>query len=750
VNTNTQVMLFQTTKSEFNHNGCDLHFGNDGYLYMSMGDEGNQYNYHTNAQKLDKSLYAGLLRLDVDKRPGNLEPLPPQTASYPILTIPVDGNGKAYYSIPADNPFLGVTNLNGNPVDTTHLRGEFYAIGMRHCWRFSIDPVTGEIWAGIVGQDLYEEVDLVKKGGNYGWPYYEGTHLTVSLYGGAPTHPGLTNPPVGFVRDGPTWEYPHNSVTGADPAFAGLDVCGSLPYRGSRIAALTNAYLFGDFDTGGNIWALRRPTTNTVTVERLGGQTGLSAFGADPVNGDPLFCNYLQNKLQRLVVADTSGSTFPQKLSDTGIFADLGTLTPNPGIQAYEPNVTFWSDYAVKQRWFALPDATNMIGFGTDTNWTFPAGMTWVKHFDLEMERGNSATKKRIETRVVVRTTNGIYGVSYKWNATQDEAYLVGDSGDLFSLTITNGGVPQAQTWEIPSRSSCLTCHNTVAGYALSFNTRQLNRTNTFNGVTGNQIDLLASGGYFSSLPPSAFLLPAFAAATNNNYSLEYRVRSYLAVNCVQCHQPGGAGPPSWDARPNLTLAQTMLVNGIPVANDGGNIANKLVVPGDPNHSVVLLRLENTNGFSRMPPLATHALDPNGIALVQNWIANELPNHISYAQWLAQYPTLSGANTNSTSDPDGDGANNYLEYLTGTNPTNAADYWRPGIAANQSQVQVGYHQVPNVGVVIETSSDLLHWSTWNVPGNDPIYGLLSGTNVLVGTVSTNPPLQFFRAKVLEP
>jgi uncharacterized repeat protein (TIGR03806 family) len=747
VNTNTQVMLFQTTKAAFNHNGCDLHFGNDGYLYMCMGDEGDQYNVHTNAQKLDKSLYSGILRIDVDKKPGNLEPKPPQNASNPLLTIPLDGSGKAYYSIPSDNPFLGVTNLYGTAVNTNYLRGEFYCIGMRHCWRFSIDPVTGEIWAGVVGQDLYEEVDLVKKGGNYGWPYYEGTHLTTNLYSGKP---GLSGPPAGFVRDGPTWEYPHNSVSGADPAFAGLDVCGSLPYHGSRIPALTNAYLFGDFDTGGNIWALRRPTTNTVTVERLGGQTGLSAFGADPSNGDPLFCNYLQNKIQRLIVADASGSTFPQKLSDTGVFADLATLAPNPGIVAYEPNVTFWSDYAVKRRWFSIPDLTSTVGFATDTNWTLPAGMVWIKHFDLEMERGNPATKKRIETRFLVKTTNSVYGVSYKWNDAQTEADLVADGGDLFNLTITNAGVPQTAVWEIPSRSSCLSCHTAVGGLALTFNTRQMNRTNTMNGVTGSQMDLMNNAGYFSSSPPAAHFLPAFANATNSAYSLEYRVRSYLAVNCVQCHQPGGAGPPSWDARSYLTLAQTMLVNGIPVANDGGNPANKLVVPGDPNHSVVLLRLQNTNGFSRMPPLATHALDPNAISLVQNWIASELPAHITYAEWLAQHPTLAGAATNSAADPDGDGANNYLEYLTGTSPTNSADYWNPAIAANASQVAVGYRQPSNLGIVIETSSDLLHWTTWNVPGNDPIYSLLSGTNVLVGTASTNPPLQFFRAKILEP
>ena len=115
---------------------------------------------------------------------------------------------------------------------------------------------TGEIWVGIVGQDKYEGVYLLKKGGNYGWPYYEANHLTIPLYGTG--HPGLHDPPPGFVLDAPLWEYPHTSVAGSDPQFSGLDVNGSLVYHGSGIPAITNAYLFGDFDAAGNIWALRR------------------------------------------------------------------------------------------------------------------------------------------------------------------------------------------------------------------------------------------------------------------------------------------------------------------------------------------------------------------------------------------------------------------------------------------------------------------------------------------------------------
>jgi mono/diheme cytochrome c family protein len=703
----------------------------------------------TNAQRLDLALWSGMLRIDVDKKLGSLEPKSPSTGNDVTLTIPTDGLGKAFYSIPADNPFLGFTaDADGRVVDTNHLRGEFYAIGMRHPWRFSVDKPTGDIWVGIVGQDMYEGVYKLKKGGNYGWPYYEAAHLTVPLYG-TNTHPGFRNPPPGFVLDGPLFEYPHNSVGGADPSFAGLDVNGSYFYRGTAIPELTNAYLFGDFDTGGNVWAMRI-SNNVVSVERLTGMTGLSAFGADPRTGEVLMCNYLQNKIQKLVKGDVSGSTFPSKLSDTGIFADLGTLTPNPGIVSYSPNVTFWSDYALKTRWFTIPDLVSTVNFTSNGGWGLPTGMKWIKHFDLELNRGNPATKKRIETRVLVKTAGGIYGVSYKWNDTQDEAFLVGDSGDLFQLTVTNNGVPFQQDWEIPSRSSCLSCHTPVAGFALTFNTREMNKFNGMNGVNGNQIQTMSAGGYFSATVPNVHTLPAFAVATDTNFSLEYRVRSYLAVNCVQCHQPGGAGQGNWDARPELTLAQTQMINGTPVANDGGNPLNKIIVPGDTNHSVLLMRLENTNGFSRMPPLATHQLDLGSIALVQNWITQELPGHLTYAQWITNYPSLVGPAADPGADPDADGANNYFEYLTGTSPLNGGDAWKPTIAVSGGQVYVGFQQVPNLGVVIDVSTDLNTWTPWDVPGNQPFFSSYSRPSLLSGPVSTVPPFQFFRARLIQP
>src|SRR4030095_14354259 len=105
------------------------------------------------------------------------------------------------------------------------------------------------------------------------------------------------------------------------------------------------------------------------------------------------------------------------------------------------------------------------------------------------------------------------------------------------------------QVWHYPSRTECLSCHTQVAGWSLGFNTRQLHREWNYGGVTNKQIAALHQAGYFSSNVMGLHTLRALASATNTAWSLEYRVRSYLAANCVQCHQPGGVGFGFWDAR---------------------------------------------------------------------------------------------------------------------------------------------------------------------------------------------------------
>jgi len=742
---NSELILLQQLDEGSNHDGGDLHFGPDGYLYYAAGDEENPNDVRLNSQLINKDFFSGIFRIDVDKRPGNLAP-------NPHASIPTDA-GNARFSVPSDNPFVytslggtwngtynGLTNVSsGSDPNLATIRTEFWATGLRHVWRMSFDSVTGDLWAGDVGQDTYEEIDLIVKGGNYGWVYREGAHNT-----------GLRNPvPAGFTSIDPVYEHLHTGIAGGDPQFKGNSVCGGVVYRGTRFPSLYGNYIWCD-SVSGHIWG-RNPNTQVVT--RLtgvpGAYGGLVAMGVDPSNQDVLFCDYINGRILRLAAGSVDDG-FPQKLSDTGAFADLTDLAPNPGLVNYSPIVPFWSDNALKSRWFSIPNLTATVTPVTDGNWTLPSGMVWVKHFDLELERGNPATKKRLETRFIVKTTNSIYGVSYAWNAAGTEAFLVPDGGTNFNLTITNGLTTSTQQWAIPSRNQCLSCHTAVGGYALSYNTRQLNQSAPLNGQTGNQLSLLSAAGYFSTPVLAPQTLPAFSRATDTGVSLEHRVRSFLAVNCVQCHQSGGGAPATWDARAWFSLEGTALINGVP-NNNGGNPANKLIIPGDLAHSIVLQRLR-ANGFSRMPPLATSVIDEGATNLLHTWISTELTNRQTFAQWqLAIFGSTNAPNALATADPDGDGANNYYEYVTHTSPTNAVPApWTIAIDKAAGTVSVNFQRIANLGFIVETSTNFATWNVWDVPGNTPKFSASSFVDTVSGPLVGGETNRFFRVKLVEP
>jgi mono/diheme cytochrome c family protein len=370
-----------------------------------------------------------------------------------------------------------------------------------------------------------------------------------------------------------------------------------------------------------------------------------------------------------------------------------------------------------------------------------------VKHFDIETTRGNPATRKRLETRLLVKNATGAYGVSYRWNEAGTEANLVGEPGEDFDLSITVGGVPQIQRWRIPSRSECMTCHTPQAGFALSTNTRQYNLTSLIPGFAGNQIDVLKNGGYFSNNPDSTNLLPRHLHPDETGYPFEARVRSYLAVNCAYCHMDGGTAAPSmWDGRHELTLDQTGLILGN-ASNNGGNPLNQLVVPGSTVHSILLNRTAASNGFTRMPPLGSNVVDPAGVALLTDWIQNELPDRQTYAQWRAA-EFLSGTSPQGapTADPDGDGSNNQAEFLAGTDPMSGASMPRSSVAPDGPQVSFTLDLPANRSAVIEHSEDLQQWQPWNIPGNQGL-PWPGGPRTFTGPKPGDAA--FFRAQVTE-
>ncbi|MCW1920986.1 PQQ-dependent sugar dehydrogenase [Luteolibacter arcticus] len=737
----SEEILLHIDDFGLNHNGGDLHFGpNDGYLYYGTGDGDNSRFGQERSQKIDDDFYSGIFRIDVDKKPGSLPPNPHNS----IYTD--DDDGVADFHVPPDNPFVhtslspsGTWNGTYNGVDYTgslgSVRTEFWATGIRHAWRMSFDPVTGDLWEGDVGQNTYEEINKIVKGGNYGWAYREGAH----------NHNGaLGTAPVGFTSINPVYEYVHTGVAGGDAAYKGNSVVGGYVYRGTRYPSLAGSYVFSD-SVSGHVWQMNTTTGATTRLTGLPGAYGvLSSQGVDPYNKDLLFCAYLTGKIMRLGTGSTVAGSFPTTLSETSLFADLTDLSPSPGLLPYQPNLAFWSDHAIKRRWFTIPNASDKMTWSKDGNWTYPAGTVWVKHFDLEMSRGNPATKKRIETRVLVKTDTTVYGVSYRWNEAQTEANLVEDAGTDFDLAIDDHGTPHTQRWQIPSRSSCLTCHTPQGGHALSFNTRQLNLTNTINGYSGNQLDVLAANNFLSNTPDPVATLSRHLRPDETQYPLEQRARSYFAVNCSYCHQAGGSVSGLWDGRAHLTLEQTGLINGV-AENDGDNPLNKYIVPGDTTHSIVLNRMAATNGFGRMPPLGTSEVDPANIQLITEWINSDLPNRPLYDQWRDGFFAINNPDGIKSADPDGDGASNYDEYLLGSSPVAGSDAWQASIAGGSLQFLRKSHRY----YAIQTSDDLSSWQPWSIPEIDSAYQS-SDTLTEIPLPADPDGMKFFRFQVTEP
>ncbi len=716
----TEVRFINQVNDSDIHNIDDASFGPDGYLYVGVGDEGgNQSDSFLNSQTITKDFWSALLRLDVDKKPGSRKP-----NHHAAIVAPTN------YAIPSDNPYLGATQFNGSAVNTNLVRTEFFAVGFRNPWQFSFDPTDGTMWAGDVGLNTWEELNVITGGGNYGWAFYEGNAAG----------PRNGSAPPGFSYNRAVWVYPHGSGS-----YQGFSVTAGLVCRSPVYPELLGKFLCADY-VSGNIWTIER-TASATNVLRIAGEGGLVQFGLHPASGEILLLDHGDGRVRKLV-GQSSDAAFPQKLSDTGFFADLTDLSPNPGVVPYQVNLPFWSDYAIKQRWFSLTSLAPVIRYAAEGNWSFPTGMLWVKHFDLEQERGQPASRFRLETRVLVRTTNGAYGVSYMWNTNGTEAYLVPDAGITFEFAITNQGQPVTQTWSIPSRAQCLICHTPAGGYGLSFNTRQLNRDGTLAGLSSNFIALLQQSGYVTNFTDAYCQLPRHVRPDETQFDLEVRARSYLAVNCGYCHQQGsGSAPASWDGRPNLLLADTRIINGV-ASSAGADPSNRLVVPGDLVHSIIFNRIAVSNGFTRMPPLGSSELDPVNIQLLSDWITQHLPGRQSYAAWRQDR----FGNTNSPAgepdgDPDEDNRNNLEEFLAYTDPQQPDRAGFASLDGSGDQVTVSY-ALPGRQVTVEASTNLQDWLFWNVPGNDSLPLSTGSVRALQGP--TPGPEGFFRFQLREP
>jgi glucose/arabinose dehydrogenase len=221
----SEQVLLEVKQPYSNHNGGNVQFGPDGYLYFGLGDGGSAGDPKGNGQNT-QTLLGALLRLDV--------------------------SGEGAYHIPADNPFTGKeTSAKGGAP-------EIYAYGLRNPWRWSFDRDTGDLWLADVGQNAWEEVNIIRAGGNYGWNLREGAHC----YSGDCRRPGLIEPVA---------EYSHDE---------GCSITGGYVYRGKHIPVLAGVYLFGDYCSG-KIWGLFKEKSKYTRRLLLESSANIASFAED-------------------------------------------------------------------------------------------------------------------------------------------------------------------------------------------------------------------------------------------------------------------------------------------------------------------------------------------------------------------------------------------------------------------------------------------------------------------------------------
>ena len=274
-NSTEQTLITQKDEAS-NHNGGDLQFGPDGCLYISVGDGGAGNDKFDNARFINKGFHGAILRIDVDKQAGSLPPNPHAAISRGM-------NGAAFYSVPADNPFIGCGTHHGEEIDPKTVRTEIWATGLRNPWRMWFDPPTGRLFCGEVGQNLYEEVNLIEKGGDYGWSYREALHPFTQ-------GPGGDKEPANFQPIAPIFEYPRT---------VGLSVTGGVVYRGKRFPQHRGKYIFADYASG-RVIALNDEGKAIWSDETLAQEPGIAGIGHDPRDGEVLFANMAFGQIKRL------------------------------------------------------------------------------------------------------------------------------------------------------------------------------------------------------------------------------------------------------------------------------------------------------------------------------------------------------------------------------------------------------------------------------------------------------------------
>lgn len=612
------------------HRGGGLLFGDDDYLYLTTGDQ----TAFKKSQDILNNLDGGVLRLDVDKDITKSHP--------PVRNMPDDhgyadeitGNG---YYIPNDNPFLSPSGVNFE---------EYYSMGHRNPHRMTKDRATGELYVGEIGGGRHEEINVVKKGKNFGWPLYEGLYYST------------------FCVQNLYNNMPHEEPLVAFPRADANSIIGGYVYRGSEVPELQGKYICADYGNGEEIFTV---DINTGAYEQYGNftSTNVISFGEDN-QGELYILKQGNSSLYKITSKNAGLGNTPLLLSQTGAFTDLSSLTPVDGLIPYDLVESFWSDGALKSRWMAIPNdgthntSTEKINYSEDDNWDFPVGSVLVKHFELPIDENNPSITKKLETRFSIKASDGnFYFVTYKWNDQQTDAELLTSGLDETINIAKADGSTGTQVWSYPRTIDCITCHNPTSGGTLGPKARYLNKDYTYSktGRTANQLVTLSQLGILDEVIEDSDTsdILTYKSTTDPNATLDEKARSYLDLNCAYCHRQGTGNRGDFDLRLNLDITQTGLLRAS-VYSPLGIPGEKIIDAGHPETSILYHRMNSTDPAIRMPILAKNKVDEPAVQLINDWISQLDPDPCASRIIMEKFNNVSGGTIaqliNNTNYPD--------------------------------------------------------------------------------------------------
>lgn len=297
--------------------------------------------------------------------------------------------------------------------------------------------------------------------------------------------------------------------------------------------------------------------------------------------------------------AAVTAPAYPQTLAEFGFFADPGANHPAPGVTPYRLNTALWSDGADKHRFLYLPPGAKAKAQGEDLL-DLPLGAALIKTFAF-------GTRK-IETRVLLHRAEGWVALPYRWNEAQSEARLA-LAGGRVELTTPAG---QAISYAIPNKNQCKECHG-LAGKVVPIGPKARN-------LAPEWLAALRGAGRLDAVPAVSRRVPLWEARAKA--PVEPTARGYLDVNCGHCHNPAGSASNSgldlrWEQNDRAALG--VMKRPVAAGRGAGNLEFG-VVPGNPEHSILLYRMKSLEGGVAMPELGKATLDPEGIAAVEAWV----------------------------------------------------------------------------------------------------------------------------------